>query len=179
VEPLPAVDVYFDRHRPAVSFVTAAGRVSSSILRAHALARLPLRFEPLDGELIGDVIFIDVVDVLDGLEPHDFGRSQLDVSKPDVRIEARLFSEGAKLLQALRPGIVKDKAHQRAILRVERRIGEKSVGKISRMGAAGVDISVRVLVDPGDSDGFTSCGRGLDLHEARRPCRAAARLVEP
>jgi hypothetical protein len=43
-----------------------------------------LRFETLDGEPIGNEIFIDVIDLLDGLEPHDCGGAQLDVAELDV-----------------------------------------------------------------------------------------------
>ena len=76
---------------------TRDGKESSSILGAHVFMRLLMRFEPLDGELIGNVIFVNIADVLDRREPQDIGGAQLDIIEPDVRIEARLLGESAKL----------------------------------------------------------------------------------
>lgn len=47
------------------------------------------RLAPLEGELTDGVIFIAVVGVLDGVEPHDFSRSQRDATEPAIGIEAR------------------------------------------------------------------------------------------
>jgi hypothetical protein len=70
----------------------AWGRIKEeTIVGGPERARLPspfLHLEPLDEDLIADERFTGLVDLLDGLEPHDLSRSQLAVAEPVVGIEA-------------------------------------------------------------------------------------------
>ena len=62
------------------------------------MQRLPL----LNDQLVGDVVLVDVADVLDGHRAHILGNQQFDILKPLIRIESLCRRSLAQLRNAIR-----------------------------------------------------------------------------
>src|SRR4249919_455544 len=121
---------------------TIRGRRTDVALTAGCEALLLL--DLLQRERVGDVVLVDVADVLHGLASDPLGGNPLDVVEPDVRVQPALLGFTAQLTKASGPAVVGGKREQLLVQRVDRLVGKVLVDGEPDVLDAGVDVRVHL-----------------------------------
>ena len=144
-------------------------KVSSGLM---ANFRSTISYHPLgvvERQPVGDIVFVDVRDVLHGLQSDLLGHHRLDLAEPDVGIQPAPGGLGAERLDPGGAGVVGGEGEETAVQVVHGLAGEVAVDGDAQELHAGVDVGVRL---PDVAHGQLAARRRQHLHDTDGAARA-------